>query len=273
MTREDWLANHPYLQSVAQFQALVDRTVLELSVPRAPVPNWPDYAADFHAGIPVLQSGSVAIDFDSISGTLNLLVQRLNSEQLPIALATSLHDLATEVQVDRNLLRSAVAWLVGRGTFSTKHSGLIWYAGWAVMTQHFSALTGAFDNWRDEEQWLRNYCPVCGTPPAMAQLVRIDPGRIRYLSCGCCHTRWRYRRDACPFCETGDDDQMAILAIDGENGLRIDHCKKCRGYLKTFNGTGSEDIMLADWSSLHLDILALDRGFERRASSLYDFSR
>ena len=65
---------------------------------------------------------------------------------------------------------------------------------------------------------------------------------------------------------------MTVLAIEGEGGLRIDHCKKCRGYLKTFNGTGSEDIMLADWSSLHLDILAMDRGLERRARSLYDFS-
>ena len=34
-------------------------------------------------------------------------------------------------------------------------------------------------------------------------------------------------------------------------------------------GTGSESLMLADWSSLHLDIIAGDRGLQRLAASLY----
>jgi FdhE protein len=52
--------------------------------------------------------------------------------------------------------------------------------------------------------------------------------------------------------------------------LRIDYCSFCRGYLKTYVGQGAEELFLADWTSLHLDIIASDRGLERRAASLYE---
>ena len=128
----------------------------------------------------------------------------------------------------------------------------------------------AFDAWRDEEQWLRRYCPMCGSLPAMAQLVGVDPGRWRLLSCGCCSTRWRYRRIGCPFCESADDHQLSALAIEGEKYLRIDYCQFCRAYLKTYDGEGDETLFLADWTSLHLDVIARDRGLKRLASSLYE---
>jgi FdhE protein len=103
----------------------------------------------------------------------------------------------------------------------------------------------------------------------MGQLVGVDPGRLRFLSCGCCNTRWRYRRTGCPFCENVDDHKLAILSVQGQSGLRIDYCQTCRGYLKTYNGQGEESTLLADWTSLHLDILARDRGLLSLAASLY----
>ena len=33
----------------------------------------------------------------------------------------------------------------------------------------------------------------------LAWLVGADPGHKRFMVCGCCATRWRYRRTACPF--------------------------------------------------------------------------
>jgi FdhE protein len=73
----------------------------------------------------------------------------------------------------------------------------------------------------------------------------------------------------CPFCET-ESHRLNGLALEGQGGLRIDYCESCRGYLKTYDGHGSEDVMLADWTSLHLDALAHDRGLVRRAASLYE---
>ena len=61
------------------------------------------------------------------------------------------------------------------------------------------------------------------------------------------------------------------MTIEGEHGLRIDHCEGCGGYLKTYDGQGNEAFLLSDWSSLHLDLIAQDRGLKRLAASLYEF--
>jgi FdhE protein len=103
----------------------------------------------------------------------------------------------------------------------------------------------------------------------MAQLVGTDPGRQRFLVCGCCNTLWQFRRTRCPFCEDSDDHRISVLAVEGEGGLRIDYCESCGGYLKTYEGEGSESVLLADWTSIHLDIVATDRGLKRLAGSIY----
>jgi FdhE protein len=61
-----------------------------------------------------------------------------------------------------------------------------------------------------------------------------------------------------------------VVSVEGEAGLRIDYCDVCSGYLKTYDGEGSESVLLADWTSLHLDMIARDRGLKRLAASLYD---
>jgi len=38
--------------------------------------------------------------------------------------------------------------------------------------------------------------------------------------------------------------------------LRIDHCELCGGYIKTLVEDRSEDVFLADWTLIHLDIVA-----------------
>jgi len=78
------------------------------------------------------------------------------------------------------------------------------------------------------------------------------------------------RRIGCPFCEDEDHRRLAILRIGGEQGLRIDYCDSCNGYLKTYDGAGSEAALLSDWTSLHLDVIAQDRGLKRLAASLYE---
>jgi FdhE protein len=102
----------------------------------------------------------------------------------------------------------------------------------------------------------------------MAQLVGEDPGRRRLLVCGGCRTRWRYGRTGCPFCQT-DTNRIAVVAVEGEGGLRIDYCESCRGYLKTYDGRGDEALLLEDWTSLHLDVVAEDRGLQRLAASMF----
>ena len=243
MTQELWLAKHPYLQPVADVQAVVEAALAGIALPTAPIPNWSDHAADFYAGVAWLRNSSAAFYFAAAETVADSLIERLASAPLPEPLATSCREL---------------------------HPGLLHYVGWTVLARYLVPVVNAFDAWRNEERWLRNYCPTCGDPPAMAQLVGKDPGRLRKLSCGRCRTRWRFRRTGCPFCDAQDEHRLEALAVEGEAGLRIDYCDVCRGYLKTYDGEGSEDVLLADWTSLHLDMIARDRGLKRLASSLYD---
>jgi FdhE protein len=236
VTLDIWLAKHPYLRPVADLHAVVNAAVAGISLPRADIPRWSDYIEDFHAGIPLLKSSRAAIDLSPLDDVVASLMESLASSALPV---------------------------------SPEHPGLLRYVGSMVLGRYLEPVVSAFAGWRDEERWLRNYCPTCGSLPAMAQLIGIDPGRLRLLSCGSCGTRWRYSRTGCPFCDT-ESHRLAVVAVDGEAGLRIDYCETCRAYLKTYDGAADAPFFLSDWTSLHLDVVAQDRGLRRLAASVYD---
>ncbi len=270
MTEDTWLANHPYLRSIAEFAAQVATAAGSAPSRGAPIPNWEDYLSDYQARIPLLRSSHVAIDFEPAEAILVSLVESLASTPLPEKLAAECRGLHGQLRGEMNAPRRAVAWLLDDEVFNPAHPGLTRYLGWTAVARYLRPLVDAFSNWRDEERWFRAYCPTCGSSPAMDQLVGFDPGRLRLLSCGCCGTRWRYRRIGCPFCEHENDHRLSALAIEGEKYLRIDYCDSCGAYLKTYVGEGSESLFLADWTSLHLDIIARDRGLKRLANSLYE---
>ena len=254
MTSDEWLARHPYLQPVAELRAVVDETAEGIDLAPVEIPDWDGYRDDFHAGVPLLESTGAAIDLPELQDAVLTLIRKLASAASPPTLSEQCRTLDAEMP---------------SGELPTQ-SGLLRFLGCTVLARYLAPVVDAFGKWRDEDRWLRNYCPTCGTRPAMAQLVGVDPGRLRLLSCGSCTTRWRYRRTACPFCDLQHEHKLASLAIDGEDGLRIDYCESCRGYLKTYAGQGNERLLLADWTSLHLDLLARDRGLRRLASSLYE---
>ena len=257
MTRESWLARHPYLQPVAGVRALIEAAAGRVPGTVAGEPDWQNYLSDFHDGVPLLESERCAVRVSDPGPIVFSMLDALLSMPLPAAFEDRC----------RALLPSDGGQAgVGPGS----DPGLFRCLLWAVLARDLGPIVLAFARWRDEERWLRNYCPTCGERPAMGQLVGKDPGRLRLLSCGCCGSRWRYRRTGCPFCERTDDHRLAVVGVEGESGLRIDYCDRCQGYLKTYDGEGSEPVLLADWTSLHLDVLARDRGLKRMAASLYE---
>jgi FdhE protein len=269
MTQGTWLAKHSYLQTVAKFHAHVEQTAASVPSALACIPNWRDYEPDYLAGVPLLQSCHSKIDLSPVEVTLKELINKLGSAPLPDKLAQDIRGLQAELLQDAGASQRAVANLLGL-TRASMDCGLLRYLGWTVIARYLSRVVDAFANWREEERWLRGYCPTCGSLPAMAQLVGIDPSRVRLLSCGCCRTRWCYRRTGCPFCVNEDDTRLGILVVEEEKDLRIDYCECCNGYIKTYNGSGGESVLLADWTSLHLDIIARDQGLNRLAVSLYE---
>ena len=87
MTQDVWLARHPYLHSVADFHAQVATAAASIPSGSAQIPNWDDYIGDYQAGIPLLRSSHVAIDFEPAETILVWLVENLASRPLPEKLA------------------------------------------------------------------------------------------------------------------------------------------------------------------------------------------
>jgi FdhE protein len=268
--RDAWLQHHGYLRPLADLHARIDRMAGEVALPLAPRAVWSEYADDFANGLPLLRSAHAAVDRAHIADALAALVARIDEDELPAAMAVDHRQLLDELSADEMAPLGAVASLLDGERPQSSYHGLLRYLGWTVAARCLAPVVAAFRSWRDEERWLRHYCPSCGSAPAMSQLIGSEPGRLRLLACGCCGTRWRFRRTGCPFCRTGDDHRLAGLATDGADPLRIDYCEQCGGYLKTYIGEGDEALWLADWTSLHLDVIARQRGLNRLAGSLYN---
>jgi FdhE protein len=269
VTIDDWLRAHPFLAPIARVRASIDASIDAAVVPHPAVPDWAGYRADFLVGMPLLHSAGAAIDLDAAGGAIVDVAERFGARPLDAAIAGEARELSAALSADPDSARHAVAWLLGDVSWKPSQPGLLRCLGWLTLTAALRPMNDAFASWRDEERWLRRYCPTCGSLPAMAQLVGVDPGRRRLLACGCCGTRWHYKRTACPFCES-ESQRLASVGIEGEGGLRIDHCESCHVYLKTYDGHGDESVMLADWTSPHLDLVAREKGWHRMAASLYD---
>lgn len=260
---------HPYLRPVAELCARIEHAAAATRAASPAIPSFDDYAADFREGVPLLRSSDAAIDLEPAGTMTRELAEKVAADPSNEDMAEEASDLAAELRARPDGPRLVADWLLGDAELEPSAPGLLRYLGWTAMARYLGPIVGGFAGWRDEEKWHRKYCPTCGSAPTMGLLVGVDPGRQRFLCCGGCRTRWRYRRTQCPYCEN-DAQRLSVVAIDGEGGLRLDVCEECKGYLKTYDGQGNEAVLLADWTSLHLDLLARDRGLKRLAASLYE---
>jgi FdhE protein len=266
---DGWLTGHPYLRPMASWSACVESAAARVPAESAPVPAREGYRDEFLAGVPLLGSEGVAVDFEP-AGVMALALVRAVASEAP---AGRLRDEAAALDAALRSLpdaaRKVADFLLGDESWSPPSPGLLRYLGWAAAARWLRPVVEAFERSGEDERWGRRYCPTCGSAPAMAHLSESESSRARRLCCGMCGTRWQYPRTKCPFCEA-DSQKLSIVAVAGEGGLRIDYCPSCRGYLKTYAGEGDERILLADWTSLHLDLLARDRNLVRAAASLYE---
>lgn len=115
----------------------------------------------------------------------------------------------------------------------------------------------------DPETWLKGYCPICGSHPFLSVLK--EEGGKRYLLCSYCNYRWRTDRLFCPFCNNNEQGSLHYFYGEGEDAFRIDLCDKCHQYIKTIDYRKLEEIdpILEDLATLHLDLLASQKGYQR----------
>lgn len=271
--RQAWLDAHPYLAPIARYEGTVAEALSCSPRRTAQLESWDAWREDEKAGIPLLRSGAAGVDFASpAASALGHLVDALTGADVPERVAGRLQDLRERLHRSPGERVRAIAWIAGGAgpDGAPRDAGLVKHLAWTAARRVLQPLVLEAAR-RGGDAWGRGRCPTCGALPAMAQLVEGEGGRPRLLACGCCGTRWRYRRIGCPFCDSDAQDRLGILEVEGDAPLRLDVCDDCKGYLKTYTGEGDEELFLADWPTLHLDAAAASRGFRRLGASLYDF--
>jgi FdhE protein len=115
----------------------------------------------------------------------------------------------------------------------------------------------------ETETWMRGFCPVCGSLPYLS-LLKEEAGK-RFLLCSHCGYQWRIDRMVCSFCNNKDQESLHYFSAEGEEAFRIDLCDKCHHYIKTIDlrKTDTPDLPLEDLATIHLDLLASQKGYKR----------
>jgi len=113
----------------------------------------------------------------------------------------------------------------------------------------------------DSDNWLRNFCPVCGNKANQARVDNVE-GK-RYLLCSQCETEWLFKLLACPWCGNEDHRRLAFLEIEETPGYSLHVCENCKGYIKAVDERkgGDSELLKDETATLYLDILAQQRGY------------
>ena len=126
----------------------------------------------------------------------------------------------------------------------------------------------------DRPEFRENFCPVCGRRPVIADLRKYREGRTRDLVCGGCGTRWLYARVGCVYCGNTNLEKMHTLEPEHDSAMRLDICDVCDSYIKTYrgpvDGSPEDAIYRQDWASVHLDLLAEEKGLHKKGNPILE---
>lgn len=110
--------------------------------------------------------------------------------------------------------------------------------------------------------WQHGYCPTCGSWPLLGEHRGLEQTRV--LRCGLCAGEWAVDRLLCPFCGSRDHADLSYLHVEDQDQRRAATCERCHGYIKTLATLAPIppiELIAHDLATLHLDMLALERGY------------
>jgi FdhE protein len=125
----------------------------------------------------------------------------------------------------------------------------------------------------DAGDWTKGICPICGSLPILSELTG-DEGR-RMLICSLCGYEWSVPRLVCPFCGEAKHEGHLYLFVEGDETVRVDVCDGCKKYIKTLDtrkGGRAVFPLLEDVATLHLDMLAQEKGYERGSAQYLELT-
>lgn len=271
----DYLQAHPFLQETAALYTQLAQAVQEAVVPAA-LPTVETCQQLVKERLPLLQQPQLQATFVKMAvAALPDVLLACQKLQEPQQLCRAVKDWAVwtseaERQEVQELFRllitqqdKAVADMAAQAKLPVTVLRLV---GWAIVDALVPPELKQAAFWTDLG-WRENFCPVCGRQPVMAQLKKASEanGAERYLSCGGCHTQWHFTRIGCVYCGNKDTEHLPIFLPD-DGQVRIDACDHCHSYIKTYVGHGQEPILLQDWATLHLDVLAEEKGLKKHGN-------
>jgi FdhE protein len=128
-----------------------------------------------------------------------------------------------------------------------------------------AAANAALDPLRQGLAWEHGYCPTCGGWPLLGEFRGLE--QTRFLRCGLCAAEWAFPRLCCPFCGTREHQLLGYFHVEGEEGMgRASTCAGCRRYVKmtpTLVALSAPQLLVANAATLHLDLVADQRGYSR----------
>ena len=116
-----------------------------------------------------------------------------------------------------------------------------------------------------DPRWNEGCCPICGGWPHLAEQRGLE--RARRLRCARCGGDWAQAGIRCPYCDVvGHEARAALVSEQDGEARKVETCSSCRGYLKsisTLRAWAGDEVALADLATVDLDLVALERHFER----------
>lgn len=271
---DEYLKKHPFLVETANLQLAMEK-ILTGAVSPVSFPEKDDIANLVKDGMPLLQQPQlqrtmVKVAAVSLGDCLEALKDMEAPEMMKAAIEawqswTAEAELTEIQQFFDCLLRQEDTEIQRFAVDSKLNEVLVRTLGWQIVEVLVPAEVKDPVFWQGIG-WKRNYCPVCGRQPVLAQLRKEQEGRARVLVCDGCHTVWPYARIGCVYCGNEDLKEMHILEPEGEEAMRLDVCDKCHAYLKTYNEEGEEEVYLRDWATIHLDFLGEEKSLQKKGS-------
>ena len=116
-----------------------------------------------------------------------------------------------------------------------------------------------------DPRWHEGHCPICGGWPHLAEQRGLE--RTRRLRCARCGGDWAQPGIRCPYCGVvGHESRAALVSEQDGEARKVETCSACRGYLKsvaTLHAWAGDEVALIDLATIDLDLVALERDFER----------
>ncbi len=274
--RDEWrdlLARRPeFRESLAPYEPVLEAWAVWAGTSMPPL-GWSAEACRerWGRGVPLLADGPPAIPREAMEDLL----------------APALELLAGVGQELEALQRFAEAWDRGQAPPSALFPGkgrlgsvelqtttglsqeCLGFLAYASLRPLFEAYFAGCRPYVADSDWDLGICPLCGAPPAFADIV--ENGK-RLLACHFCGSSWPFARMTCPYCGSRDPREVVRLrAEDRDEGYVIAACTGCNGFLKELDRRArfnAASALVEDWGSPHLDLTARRKEYWRAIPTL-----